>query len=79
MRYSKQFHTVCISTTEGFEPGRTSTPVRANVAATVQEAFSAKGLNEVGLSVKNTVADLRYDLKCGGRAQHTRQPQAALP
>ena len=31
----------------------------------VQEALHSKYLNEVGLPVRYTVADLRYDLKCG--------------
>ena len=39
--------------------------VRERDGVTVQEALSSKYLNEVGLPVRCTVADLRYDLKCG--------------
>ena len=41
---------------------------RERDGVSVQEALSSKYLNEVGHPVKYTVADLRYDLKCGGLA-----------
>ena len=38
---------------------------RERDGVSVQEALHSKYLNEVGLPVRYTVADLRYDLKCG--------------